>query len=808
ALVDVPDSAVIEPPRTRSKRNNNVLKDKSTTCASDVTILQNGNKNNVKEGPDLECFPPEESEFSLMGGKDVSKEEHGKLILNTTSGNKEFGTSMGHTNENQGALLGAKSKDTVLAELGSELEESVSSPGGCFSQGGDARNVVNSVEMASVLLATMIQFVFTENLHLSNYILMHEPISTCGIVVHPSFDICSFDDSCSYIHPFIKNKMAHHWNTTFKQDGEAPYHHEQPSYPSHGKTSVESLPKLEETTETNAADQVLKARSLKILEHSPDDEVEGEIVYLQARLLDNAVVLKHRYEKLIAKVVQNLSSELHAFSKRKWDLILVNQFLRDVREAKKRGRKEKRHKEAQAVLAAAAVASSSRNSTMRKDVMKDVASPNQEGSPKFAAGSSKVAPRTSSLPRAKDSSMSSNIKVSPANKFGSFHMPVSSKENPLYCDAAVHIDCYKNLDNSAGPWTCEFCEEISPEVATTSDQSDCNGRKLPVARCGMCHGTSGAFRKTSDGQWVHAFCAEWLLGNKYVRGQDNPVDGMESLEDGKDTCCVCLHSVGMCLRCNSDDCHTTFHPTCARNSGFYMNTKGFGNTLQHKAYCDKHSDEQKEVDAQQYGPEELKSMKQMRVELEKLRLLCERIIKREKVKRETVLCDHDILAKTKDTVVFSYLASGASSESATTSVNNKSYSGTMQRSDDVTVDSTISGKKTIRFSLNNRDADINTADSSRTLISFKRKLGERGSLAGKQLPQRPAIASQKLEDGGRKTKDQKGTFQKELVMTSDQAFTQNQRLPKGYVYVPRDSLSKDKPWNRNTEVHNPQEPGG
>lgn len=76
---------------------------------------------------------------------------------------------------------------------------------------------------------------------------------------------------------------------------------------------------------------------------------------------------------MIAKVVQNLSRELDAFSKRKWDLIFVNQLLRDVREAKKRGRKAKRHKEAQAVLAAAAaaIASSSRNSTVRKDAKED-----------------------------------------------------------------------------------------------------------------------------------------------------------------------------------------------------------------------------------------------------------------------------------------------------------------------------------------------------------------------------------------------------------------------------------------------------
>ncbi|GJN22407.1 hypothetical protein PR202_gb09963 [Eleusine coracana subsp. coracana] len=460
APVDVSGSAVIEPSLTRSKCNNKVLKDKNITSTTDVTILQNGNKNIFKEGPNLECSPAGESEFSRIDSKDVLKEEHGKLvrnitILNTTSGNKEFGTSMDIPNENRGPLLGAKSSDLSEADRGSGLDEGASSLGHCFSLGDKAKTGMKSVENG---------------------------IGTCDSVVHSGFAVCSFDDSRSYIHPFIKNKMAHH---TLKQDSEASCHHD----PSQGETSVESSLKLEDTIETTAADQVLDARSLKILEHSPDDEVEGEIVYLQARLLDNAVVLKHRYEKLLAKVVHNLSQELDAFNKRNWDLIFVNQFLRDVREAKKRGRKEKRHKEAQAVLAAAAaaVASSSRNSNLKR--------------------------------------------------------------------------------------------YVSSEAGTITDQSDCNGMKLPFAQCSMCHGTSGAFRKTTDGQWVHAFCAEWLLGTKYMRGQDNLVHGMESLEEGKDTCCVCLCNVGMCLRCNSGDCHVTFHPTCARNSGFYMNTKDYPSIL-------------------------------------------------------------------------------------------------------------------------------------------------------------------------------------------------------------------------------------
>jgi hypothetical protein len=65
----------------------------------------------------------------------------------------------------------------------------------------------------------------------------------------------------------------------------------EPSCPSHEKIPVDSSEEHED-----AAD---KASYLEILEDAPDDEVEGEMVYLQARLLDNAVVLKHKYGKNI-----------------------------------------------------------------------------------------------------------------------------------------------------------------------------------------------------------------------------------------------------------------------------------------------------------------------------------------------------------------------------------------------------------------------------------------------------------------------------------------------------------------------------
>lgn len=49
------------------------------------------------------------------------------------------------------------------------------------------------------------------------------------------------------------------------------------------------------------------------------------------------------------------------------------------------------------------------------------------------------------------------------------------------------------------------------------------------------------------------------------------------------------------MQCSYGQCQIAFHPTCARNTGLYMNVKTVGGRLQHKAYCDKHSLEQREV---------------------------------------------------------------------------------------------------------------------------------------------------------------------------------------------------------------------
>lgn len=91
-------------------------------------------------------------------------------------------------------------------------------------------------------------------------------------------------------------------------------------------------------------------------------------------LLDTVVELTDAHvtfsaDELIVKVVNSLQQETDAARQREWDAVCVSQYLYELKEAKKQGRKEKRHKEAQTVLAAAtaAAAASSRISSLRKD---------------------------------------------------------------------------------------------------------------------------------------------------------------------------------------------------------------------------------------------------------------------------------------------------------------------------------------------------------------------------------------------------------------------------------------------------------
>ncbi|KAK6114794.1 hypothetical protein DH2020_007063 [Rehmannia glutinosa] len=640
-------------------------------------------------------------------------------------------------------------------------------------------------------------------------------------------------------------------------------------------------------------DQLVKARNMGILKLSPADEVEGELLYNQQRLLCNAVARKYISDDLISKVVRSLPQEIDAAGKRKWDAVLVSQYIHDLREAKKQGRKERRHKEAQAVLAAAtaAAAASSRTSSMRKDTLEETSQ--HEDFLKTNASDVRSGVYTQLNPRVKETISRLAVARSSFDTSSDSVLAADfSKDHPRTCDVcrrsetvlnpilvcssckvAVHLDCYRGVKSTTGPWHCELCEDLVSSRGSGALATNSWEKPYFVAECGLCGGTAGAFRKSVDGQWIHALCAEWVLESTYKRGQVNPIERMVSAfvtaVPPPPPLPLVVVVVDPLTGHGIFNKHTPLISSrivsarelmlalyavanmvfALRSAGFYMTVRTTGGKLQHKAYCEKHSTEQRaKADTQKHGIEEFKSLKQVRVELERLRLLCERIIKREKLKFSAatviVFCKELHVSKLTSLLLPSIASAIMLFYFALCSVNwlfariifllqieilfcllwlvtlftnLKLVLNQLQRllkatqiatnqaaqwckeQTSVTVDSTVAGKRRsvkVPMSLDN---DRKTDDSSTSQNLYTLKPTERVSFSGKQIPQRVSAASRNLSDDVetrskyRKVSDtHTETFEKELIMTSDQATMKNQRLPKGFVYVPIRCLSKDK----------------
>ncbi|KAK6938468.1 hypothetical protein RJ641_031976 [Dillenia turbinata] len=638
--------------------------------------------------------------------------------------------------------------------------------------------------------------------------------------VDPPFNQKAVYNSC--IHPLIRNKLmqVRLGLNMIKEFDDA----EERKLASSEASSVSTVNNYHKNQHCNRLDvnakcgqphlgQLVKAGKGEILELSPEDEVENELVYFQHKLLENAVARKCFSDALMCKVVQSLPMEIDAGRKQQWDNVFANRYLCELKEAKKRGRKERRHQEAQAVLAAlAAAAASSRLSSFRKDVLDESA--HQESMLKASPG--RVGSYSQLMPRAKEMLPKLAVGRVSSEKQSDFVLSSSdfSKEHSRCCDicrrsetlwnpllVSVHLDCYSSTKESAGPWYCELCEELLSSKSSIALAGNSREKPYFPTECCVCGGNMGAFRKSTEGQWIHAFCAEWVFESTFRRGQVNPIEGMETAPKGNDVCCICHRQFGVCIKCNFGHCHSTFHPACARNAGFFMHIKTGGDKLQHKAYCEKHSSEQRsKIETHKHGAEELKSIKQ----------------------RELALCSHDILASKRDSVALSmlartpYLPPDVSSESATTSLRGhtdgyRSCSEAVQRSDDVTVDSTLSGKRCVKLSMS-MDIDQKTDDSSTSQQPVTHKPIGRTSYSGKHIPHRSSSAASRnqMDEWEKRSKPRKHTetFEKELVMTSDQASMKNQRLPKGFAYVPIERLSKEKQANEDASSCEPLENDG
>jgi hypothetical protein len=163
-------------------------------------------------------------------------------------------------------------------------------------------------------------------------------------------------------------------------------------------------------------------------------------------------------------------------------------------------------------------------------------------------------------------------------------------------------------------------------------------------------------------KWAHVVCAKWMPGISCDLFSNEPeaIRGEESIPSRllQATCAVCSRKDGAKVQCSKEGCRMYFHPLCARRANYYVEygPQTEGTPVGH--YCKNHSTQAKRDAGRNTKPskikgvttsssyvkssvkrrpptaEEITLLKRARVGLETLRLLCERVNKREKIRRD------------------------------------------------------------------------------------------------------------------------------------------------------------------------------
>ncbi|KAI5062799.1 hypothetical protein GOP47_0021346 [Adiantum capillus-veneris] len=602
------------------------------------------------------------------------------------------------------------------------------------------------------------------------------------------------------------------------------------------------------------------AKKIGVLDMAPENDLEEAILAAQLNLVVQAQRNRHQCEQLVLKIIPNLSKELRASWKKSRDLALVSQYLSMLREAKKQGRKERRSKEAQANLAAAAAvaAASSRLGAVRKDApaindekhslaaRDSFRIPTTETSQSLGGYNTvrstlrkptsygwTTSSQTSSCGKA--SSLDQDIKAFDSTNHAVEFNSGESREELVLCDickdssvpsptticqrckVVVHQQCYGLNSVLTSDWLCQPCLEIIHQ-SQGLNAPDAIERASPGhgILCFLCFGLSGAFKRSVEGKWAHVFCVQWFpeFSDKDEAGLHDSTK-IAAQEKIVQECSVCHMKQGARLRCSFGHCHGTFHPLCARDSGLYMSVKrSSGGRIQHRAYCEKHSAQQRQKAASRiYGSsDELNVLLQMRAELERVRILCERVCKRERLKRDRLFCTLDLYTAHLSSLSSSAMASNDLSSTSNTfgttvairkmsalhtphsdslaerphhhGLESESLSWNSVAGEGIKYQDSLSGDSVYQTQISCSEPSRETPARSQLTDAFhaQGRLNMFVGAVAKNCEQKRLGKHQKAE-----------TLHTEVVMTPTEASVQNQRLPKGYAYVPVGTLPKGKP---------------
>ena len=141
------------------------------------------------------------------------------------------------------------------------------------------------------------------------------------------------------------------------------------------------------------------------------------------------------------------------------------------------------------------------------------------------------------------------------------------------CDLQVHLSCYGMRRVPEGEWMCVGC----------TDGLDVGKARLgQFGVCALCPQPAGALAKLdppsawdvaweSPGTHAHIACAECLPEVFIIRDKKNkpPLIDMSFVKGARmNLRCSLCDQEGACTQCAMKKCYASFHPLCARASGF------------------------------------------------------------------------------------------------------------------------------------------------------------------------------------------------------------------------------------------------
>ncbi|KAJ7493369.1 hypothetical protein B0H11DRAFT_2006185 [Mycena galericulata] len=137
--------------------------------------------------------------------------------------------------------------------------------------------------------------------------------------------------------------------------------------------------------------------------------------------------------------------------------------------------------------------------------------------------------------------------------------------------------------------TCAICDDSEGENSNAIVFCDgCN-----LASCILCPNEGGAFKQTTQGDWIHLLCAIWIPETRVSNDTFmEPIIGVDKITKSrwKLKCMICENREGACIQCAKQSCFLAFHVTCARKEKLLSPMKSAQGSEPGAltAYCDRH----------------------------------------------------------------------------------------------------------------------------------------------------------------------------------------------------------------------------